>query len=212
MRLRSSNPDRIVANYLRRLDHALRGVPSSQRREIGDEVRNHILAARTELDLYAGEAAVRTVLEHLGTPDDIARAAYADRPARSKAGLVEVAAVILLPLGGLLVIVGWMIGLVFLWASPMWTLRDKLIGTLLPPGGLLAPMILIAVGPASTYVSVCQVNAGSISTNCRTSGGSSGASSVYGVVALCLLTLPFLTAGYLAWCLRRPDVLAAQGA
>jgi hypothetical protein len=30
----------------------------------------------------------------------------------------------------------WVIGVVLLWRSPAWTVRDKLIGTLIVPGGL----------------------------------------------------------------------------
>ena len=49
----------------------------------------------------------------------------------------EWAAVILLPLfGGFAFGVGWLVGLVLLWSSRLWTTRDKLIGTLIVPGGI----------------------------------------------------------------------------
>ena len=31
---------------------------------------------------------------------------------------------------------GWLIGLILLWSSRLWTTRDKLIGTLIVPGGI----------------------------------------------------------------------------
>jgi hypothetical protein len=49
----------------------------------------------------------------------------------------EWATVVLLPLV-------WVVGVVLLWRSRAWTLRDKLIGTLVVPGGL-AYVIYVAV-------------------------------------------------------------------
>jgi hypothetical protein len=57
-----------------------------------------------------------------------------------KSGALEIAALILLPIGGLIVpVVGWFIGVILLWSSRVWTTREKLAGTLLLPGGLLLP-------------------------------------------------------------------------
>jgi hypothetical protein len=41
-------------------------------------------------------------------------------------------AAILLPLfGGFIFVIGWIVGAVWLWTSPSWTTRDKVIGTVL---------------------------------------------------------------------------------
>jgi hypothetical protein len=48
--------------------------------------------------------------------------------------------------GGLLFVVGWFVGLHLLWSSRFWTLHDKLIGTLVVPGGLLPALVLVATG------------------------------------------------------------------
>lgn len=49
----------------------------------------------------------------------------------------ELVAVVLLLIGGIVLpVLGWVIGVVLLWASAQWTMRDKLIGTLVVPGGL----------------------------------------------------------------------------
>ena len=45
--------------------------------------------------------------------------------------------------GGFLVFVGWFIGVVLLWSSHTWKLRDKLMGTLLFPGGLVLALPLL---------------------------------------------------------------------
>lgn len=63
---------------------------------------------------------------------------------RSRPGGLEIAAVILLLVGGFVFIVGWVVGCVLLWASPRWRWADKLLGTLIWPGGLALPLL---VGP-----------------------------------------------------------------
>jgi hypothetical protein len=113
--------------YLKELDQALAGLPRSRRREVIDEV-----VARGDL---------------LGDPADIAaeaRARFGLGP--DPASWREVATLFLLPVGGLIVpVVGWLVGVVLLWQSDAWTRREKLIGTLVVPGGLLAPFALLTL-------------------------------------------------------------------
>jgi hypothetical protein len=45
--------------------------------------------------------------------------------------------------GGILLGVGWIVGVVLLWTSTVWNRRDKLAGTLLLPGGLLPFLFLL---------------------------------------------------------------------
>ncbi|MDX6413628.1 MAG: hypothetical protein QOH23_1038 [Gaiellaceae bacterium] len=119
--------DEHVTAYLKELDQALAGLPRSRRREVLDEV-----AARGD---FAGD------------PAQIAAAA------RSRFGVGpdpgswrEVATLFLIPVGGVAVpVVGWLVGVVLLWQSDAWTRRDKLIGTLVVPGGLLTPFVLLTV-------------------------------------------------------------------
>jgi hypothetical protein len=74
---------------------------------------------------------LQRVLDDLGDPKDIA----AMGRVRRRLGLQEVAAVILLPLGGFIFVAGWIVGLILLWASPRWRWPDKLLGTLVWPFG-----------------------------------------------------------------------------
>jgi hypothetical protein len=70
-------------------------------------------------------------------------------PPRPTATWREVGALILLPFGGLLVpVVGWFAGVVLLWVSDAWTTRDKVIGTLLPPGGVSSAVLLLLAAQA----------------------------------------------------------------
>ena len=118
--------DQLAADYLKRLRRAARTMPRARRRELLDEIAAHIAEARA-----AGEVPLQRVLDDLGDPKDIAATGSARRPL----GLREIAAVILLPIGGFIFLAGWVVGLVLLWASPRWRWPDKLLGTLVWPFG-----------------------------------------------------------------------------
>lgn len=129
--------DSLVDAYLDRLESELAGVPRAARREVLEEIEAHLAEARAGLPLD-DEAAVRNLLERLGDPAEIA-AEVRDRYGvqRSRTTWREVGALILLPVGSLVIpFVGWFIGVVLLWVSDGWSSRDKVIGTLLLPGGL----------------------------------------------------------------------------
>lgn len=124
-------------NYLRQLKHELRGIPRRRKRELLDEIRNHLETSLAERPA-ADDAEIRQLIERVGDPREIAaeeRAALGEPHIR--VGWKEISALILLPIGGVIVpLVGWIVGAVLLWSSTIWTLRDKLIGTLVLPGGL----------------------------------------------------------------------------
>ena len=130
--------DSLVDRYLKDLETELRGLPGNRRREILDEVGEHITQARADLDAET-EAAIRTVLERLGDPADIAaeardRFGVQPEPARPASPWLEVLTLVLLVIPFISVV-----GLVLVWLSRLWTTRDKLIGTLLALGvGALA--------------------------------------------------------------------------
>lgn len=118
--------DQLAAGYLKRLRRAARTMPRSRRRELPDEIAAHIAEARA-----AGTAPLQRVLDDLGDPKDIAGAGSA----RSRLGVREVAAVVLLLIGGFIFVWGWVVGLILLWTSPRWRWPDKLLGTLVWPFG-----------------------------------------------------------------------------
>ena len=135
-----------VDTYLRELDRELRDLPPARRRELLEEIRDHIDSALE--DPTAGEADVRNVLDRLGDPADIAaeaRERFEIR--RPKAGAREILALVLLPFGGVLWVIGWFVGLILLATSKVWTSREKVIGALVLPGGLL-PAFLLGTFPS----------------------------------------------------------------
>ena len=75
----------------------------------------------------------------------------------------------LLLMGGFIVVIGWVVGVVFLWSSPVWRLRDKLLGTFMFPGGLALPFIL-TIFVHGTRSSVC-VGTGTVEHCVTTTSG-----------------------------------------
>ena len=140
----NSTVDRLVDNYLARLADAAQALPPDRRAELLSEIREHIVASRSGGN-GADEAAVRTMLDRLGEPADIVAAAMEESPAehprlppaqgrRHGIGL-EVGAVVMLTVGSLIPVVGWVVGLILLWSSGLWRRSEKLLGTLIVPGG-----------------------------------------------------------------------------
>ncbi|WP_432705602.1 HAAS signaling domain-containing protein [Actinoallomurus iriomotensis] len=148
-------------------------MPEARRVELLAQIREHITVTLSGAQ-DQGEATVRTILDRLGEPEDIAREAGAgSAPAgeevagRLSVGALELVTVVLLLIGGIVLpVLGWLAGVVLLWASARWTSRDKLIGTLVFPGGLaVAAWYLLFWGGSS----VCTSDGA-----CQTSGMSAG--------------------------------------
>jgi uncharacterized membrane protein len=199
-----STADQLVDDYLRRLDAALRAVPEARRHEVLDEISEHIAEARAGLD-DSDEAGIRNLLDRLGDPAEIAAEARErfGLPA-TRAGTRETIAVILLLLGGFVGFVGWIVGLILLWISDVWSTRDKLIGTFVLPGGLVFPLLFLIVELTAT-VQECSDAVDPITG--RTISSCTGPSNVViglWVVALVVTVLaPIATTIYLTRRMRR---------
>jgi hypothetical protein len=203
----NSTADRAVETYLKRLDADLADLPRARRREILDEIAQHIAEARAELPAES-EADTRTVLERLGDPADIAadaRQRFDVVPAQP--GWRETAALVLLLFGGFIFGAGWIAGLVLLWSSAVWKPWEKLLGTLVVPGGLASVLFAFSLWAAGT-------DSGAVP--CVGSGGpnsqppcTSGDSHVLAFVGFaCLVVAPLIVTAYLALRVRRQRELA----
>ncbi len=199
--------DQLIDGYLARLRVAAIDLPSSVREELIEDMRAHIGEARGH-EPAETDASVLNILDRLGEPTTIvgdARERLGIRPAEPyRPGLLEIAAVILVPFL-------WPIGVILLWISPAWNWRDKLIGTLVPPGGYIGLSFILAA--ATTQVSSCGTirdQAGHlIQSSCT------GSPELPGVLLVPLTILvfgsPLISAAYLAIRLRwrpRPPVAA----
>lgn len=134
--------DKLAKEYLRRIEREMSRLPGPRRRELREEIAEHLATARAENP--RDPSAVRNAIERLGDPADIAAEAragldYQDDPRDWR----DTAALALLLVGGIVLpLVGWIVGVVLLWRSSVWSTRDKLLGTLVVPGGLALPLYL----------------------------------------------------------------------
>ena len=134
--------DDLVALYLAQLQDELRNVARPVRDGAVRDVAVRIAAARDRGD------DVREVLDEVGDPLDIAADVRERHGVLERSGWREVAAIVLLPFGGVVIpIAGWFAGLYFLWSSPVWTVREKVGATLLLPCGTLFPLLLVGRSP-----------------------------------------------------------------
>ncbi|HEV2070455.1 MAG TPA: hypothetical protein VGR26_11720 [Acidimicrobiales bacterium] len=139
--------------YLRRLERATRVLPRGQREELLAEIRSHIEAG---LAPDATDAEARNLLDDLGSPADIVAAARPDEvPARR--GAREVFALVVLVVG-IPPFLGWLVGVALLVSSPLWSTRQKLLGILVWPGGLMtvaavaAGLVMAVPSPVSNVL------------------------------------------------------------
>jgi hypothetical protein len=159
----------MVRDYLGRLYAAGWRLDPARRDELVAEVREHVEAAlRAEGEAgHHGEAAVRNVLDRLGSPEEIARVAIEQdepvaaisatpAPEGQAVSLRDISTILLLMFGGFLFAVGWFAGVLLLWTSPRWRTRDKWFGTLVWPFGYAGIFLVSAIGGlAATSESTC---------------------------------------------------------
>jgi hypothetical protein len=186
-----------VERYLHELDEELRDLPPTRRRELLEEIREHIGSALEEAPSGA-ESEVRNVLERLGQPAEIAEEArqrFGIR--RAEPGFREKLALVLLPIGGVVVpVLGWLVGAILLITSRVWNPREKVIGMLLFPGGLL-PAVASTLLPGE--VCSCIEVDGVVTESC--SGGISPVAA-WAILAV-LVVVPIWTTWFLASRMRR---------
>lgn len=213
----STSPDRLVEEYLDRLEHELSDFPSARRRELVQEISDHIAEARAGVPNQS-EAEIRNLLDRTGDPADIAaeaRGSAAETPpvvtrvVERRSGAVEVVALILLLIGGIVIpVIGWLVGVVLLWISSAWTARQKLLGTLVVPGGLALPASLLLFATSSGGTCYQQSIPGARDQMLCSNGGSSG--QVVGSIVVALLAAASIaTIVYLGRRMGRNEVAPA---
>jgi hypothetical protein len=165
----------IVEDYMRQLKKELKSLPKPQREEILADIKGHVDESLGP-NGSSSEADTRLVLDQLGDPAEIAA------EARQRFGVEgdrfgghEIAAVILLPLGAIAFGFGWIAGVILLWSSKLWTTGEKLIGTFVPPGGLITVVSLVPVlsGPGELQCNP-KTKASAKAVGCHTTGWGTG--------------------------------------
>jgi uncharacterized membrane protein len=196
----TTKSERVMDEYLGRLERSLRDVPTARREEIISGIVDHIDEALAE-EPDDNEASVRNVLDRVGDPEEIASEARERLDIRqSKPSWTDAAAIVLLLIGGFLFLVGWVAGVVLLWISDVWSARQKIIGTLLVPGGLATPFLLLLTPVEVTTCSISTVD-GVRTSVCE--GASDGATVLAWVVLVLLIVAPIAVSVYLGRTLMR---------
>lgn len=157
-----ATPDDLVRDYLDRLSRRASSLAPADRDELVAQVTDHIAAARAAEG--EGVVATRNVLDRLGTPEEIvdadtrpageggtSAAVLTDARSEPRLRWQEIAALVLLPLGGFVFLVGWLVGVILLWSSDRWRPVEKVLGTLVWPFGYLA-VAYTALAPAQTGI------------------------------------------------------------
>ena len=72
---------------------------------------------------------------------------------RRRRWIRDLSAIALLTFGVVLFTVGWLVGAVLLWTSPTWRVRDKILGTLVIPGGLPFAVVVAIFGVPAAFAS-----------------------------------------------------------
>lgn len=207
----SPTADQLIDRYLKHLRIELADLPRARQRELEQEIAEHIAEARAELPSES-EAEIRNLLDRIGDPADIAAEARdrVDVPTRAvpepaKSRTHEVIALVLLLVGGLILpVVGWIIGVVLLWTSTVWTTGEKILGTIFVPGGLALPLFLLVIAASGEGVSCGGPVVGGALT--CTDNPSNSAQVVATLFVILLSLAPLATVAYLATRLRRPSM------
>lgn len=198
--------DQLIDGYLARLAEAGAGLPKALRAELIADMREHIAEARSREPADETDATILNILDRLGEPGVVVGEAR-DRlgiqlEPSYRPGILEVAALVLY-------LLFWPIGIVLLWISPAWHWRDKLLGTLLPPGGYMGVGIIFASTVTQTYSCGGTAPIGqAIHYTCT--GPTAAQTALTTIAAVLLLVLPLITLAYLAlrlrWGIRRASL------
>jgi HAAS domain-containing protein len=194
--------DRLIDDYLRRLEAAAAHLQRSRRAELVAEIREHIEAALREEDA-ANEVAVRNILERLGPPEEIVEATEpAPTEGSRDPGRLETVALVAL----VIPFVGWIVGIVLVLISRAWSRREKFIGMGLGLLPAILPFFWVVAQSGGRPASSSQVPAGPGGGGPLTDPGSgdSGAGIALAVLAIAIYFLAGVpSAVYLGWRLRR---------
>lgn len=142
--MNTAHTNRIVEDYLRRLEQAAAPLTRSRRAELVAEIREHIDDALLEAGA-ADEVAVRNVLERLGPPEEIVAAAAPPTGPTGRAGRLEVGALIALAVP----FAGWLVGIPLMLVSQAWAGRDKALAAFLVFVPLVLGLLLTISGSGS---------------------------------------------------------------
>jgi hypothetical protein len=196
--------EQMIEGYIARLRAAGAGLALSTLDELVEDMRNHISEARAREPVET-DATILNILDRLGEPHVLvgearpgqqsAGSSPAGPAAAYRPGVLEVVALVLLPFI-------WPIGVILLWISPAWNVRDKVIGTLLPPGGYPGLLVLgLAISTSGGSCMAAVDGGGSVVQTCYP-GSPWWQVTLSVLLKVFVFALPLITTAYLAIRLR----------
>ena len=136
-----ADDDAVITNYLIRVRKAAWRLPRGRRDWVVTQVGDRLADALETND--GGTRDVRAVVARFGEPKDVVLAVDGHVPG-TEARWMEYIALLLVLVGGVLWKPAWLAGVTLLWVSPRWRWPDKLLATLVWPGGLSAANLISA--------------------------------------------------------------------
>lgn len=183
----------VATSYLQQVRREGRDLSGDRLADLLVDLEEHLSAA---IPVDASEEDAREVLDRLGEPREIIEAARPESVVPvERRGPAEWAAIFLLLFGFLAAGIGWVVGVFLLWRSRAWTMRDKLIGTLILPGGLFSTVVLLLLALGRPRKEMC-VHDGTRVAHC-THVPSGGPSTLISIALILLALTPIATAVYL---------------
>jgi len=134
-----ADDDAVISGYLIRVRKTARRLPRGRREWVITQVGDRLAVALEAND--GGRRDVRAALARFGEPKDVVLALDGHVPG-TEASWMEYVAVLLVLAGGVLWKAAWLAGVTLLWVSPRWRWPDKLLATLVWPGGLIVANLL----------------------------------------------------------------------
>lgn len=214
--------DPTVTAYLDRLRVAGSHLPADEREDLWRSVTEHLEEASARGDDSSDVLARLGTPEEIvaaaaGTPAPVpvgsgyGGGAYAGGPVAPAYGLSpgavpaqpeprmrarDIWALVLLQLGALALVVGWVVGLALLWSSDRWKWWEKALASLVWPGGLAGWMVVF--GGAITWQTSadCPTAPDTVGTQSCSSGGGLGLPT--GLFAAIVMLAPIAITIYLA--------------
>jgi hypothetical protein len=147
--------DAILKDYLDNLRMLSTSLPVDARTELLAGVSEHIDAARDAGEVETPDQAKKLVVR-LGDPAELVRASWASNPsAFASSGADEIrgpntvaahrqarTVLLLLTIGSVVPLLGWLWGVTIVWTSERWSRRSRLVAALVVPGGPLAALVV----------------------------------------------------------------------
>jgi hypothetical protein len=141
--------DAVIRSYLIRVRRAARHLPRGRRDWVITQVGDRLAGAIQADD--GGTRDVRAALARFEEPKNVVLAVDGHVPG-TEASWLEYVAVLLVLAGGVLWEAAWLAGVTLLWVSPRWRWPDKLLATLVWPGGLIVANLIAGRYSATSLV------------------------------------------------------------